>query len=581
MVLLSAILEMLNIGLILPLMHILLDNKGQNAGESSIFDDLGLADLLDGSASLSGIATALITVFILKNLMIIVAVYLQAKFIAELRAHFTVQLVKGYASRDYEDHLSINSAHAVHDISQTAPSVVGGILQAGMGIVMEALLASGALIALVIIDPISALIAGTFVVVALALYYAVVRRVLYDLSARSLSLSKTQSSYSHFFLGATKESRVLGRNSYFIDRINRVASALAKIIAVQSVITQLPRIYGEIVIVGAIVAVSAYIIDLRGSTESALPLLAVFAAAAFRVLPSANRITHHLSSLRQTAPLLDTIYDDLCAVGESSPTAEPPPSDELNHGMRSGLSLRDVSYRYPEAAAQTLKNINIEIGKGEAVAIVGKTGAGKSTLIDLILGLLPPSSGKILIDGNPVGRGPAFWHGRVGYVPQSIYLMDDTLRRNIALGIADPEIDEEQLKSVCQIAQLDDVLNGLPAGFDSEIGERGLRLSGGQRQRIGIARALYSDPDVLVLDEATSALDSSTERDIANAINALSGKKTLIVIAHRLSTVRLCDNLYFLQDGVVIGSGSFESLAASCPPFGDMLRATSGKPPEN
>lgn len=568
LMIITAALEMLNIGLFLPLMHVLLNRGGD---ENGLINRLGLGEFLQGATAFSTIAIILITVFVVKNLFILLGVYMQAKFISDLRAYFTVRLVEGYARRGYEDHLQVNSAHAVHDISQTAPSVVGGILQAGMGIVMEVLLAGGALAALLFLDSVSALIAGSFVVVALTLYYLGIRRMVYRISGRSLVLSRLQSRFSHFFLGATKESLVLQRGDYFVDRIRNVARDLARINTVMNVIGQLPRIYGEVVIVGAIIAVTAYIIDREGSAEAALPLLAVFAVAAFRVLPSANRITHYFSSLRQTAPLLDSIYPDLKAASQHKDySTEMRDTRRANDGqtiMTQNVSLSDVSYRYPGAADFTLRNINIEIIKGQAVAFVGRTGAGKSTLIDIILGLLPPSQGKIQIDGKPIAAGPGFWRGRIGYVPQVIYLMDDTLRRNLAIGVPDSEIDEMRIQEIIEIAQLDDVLASLPSGLDSEIGDLGVRLSGGQRQRIGIARALYNDPEVLVLDEATSALDSSTERDIAESIEKLAREKTIIVIAHRLGTIRRCDKLFFIEGGTVAASGDFESLLATCPPF--------------
>ena len=581
LMILSAFLEMLNIGLFLPLMHVLLNREGGDDAISAFMSWLDLESIVGTATPFGLIAGALIAVFVVKNILITVAIYLQARFIAELRAFFTVRLVEGYARRGYEQHLSINSAHAVHDISQTAPSVVGGILQPGMGIVMEVLLASGALAALIVLDLVPALIAGGFVVVALTLYYLAIRKKVYGVSEKSLVFSRLQSRFSHFFLGAAKESLVLRRGDYFVRRIRLVAADLAKVNTVISVISQLPRIYGEIVIVGAIILVTAYIIDRQGSAEDALPLLAVFVAAAFRVLPSANRITHYFSSLRQTAPLLDAIYPDLeNAARFTSYENELHAARQQDTGgvvLDRELILRNVSYRYPNAPEWTLSKIDMTVSKGDSVAFVGRTGAGKSTLIDIVLGLLPPTEGEILIDGQVMRPGPNIWKGRIGYVPQNIYLMDDTLRRNIAIGIPDNEIDEARLQTVMQLAHLDDVLASLNDGLDSEIGERGVRLSGGQRQRIGIARALYNDPEVLILDEATSALDSSTERDIANAIEQLSGSKTMFVIAHRLGTVRRCDKLYFLDEGTITAAGDFDTLVKTCAPFKLMVELAGDK----
>tara|TARA_Y100001970_G_scaffold111217_1_gene138842 strand:- start:11774 stop:13600 length:1827 start_codon:yes stop_codon:yes gene_type:complete len=577
----SAFLEMLNIGLFLPLMHVLLNREGESNAVIDFISGLGLDLLSIGTTPFGLIAGVLITVFVIKNIFIIFAIYLQARFISDLRAFFTVRLVEGYARRRYEEHLSVNSAHAVHDISQTAPSVVGSILQSGIGILMEILLASGALAALIVMDLGSALIAGGFVVAALTLYYLAIRRKVYELSGKALSFSRLQSRFGHFFLGAVKESMVLRRGDYFVSRIRLVANDLAKINSGLSVIAQLPRIYGEIAIVGAIVLVTAHIIDRQGSAEAALPLLAVFVAAAFRVLPSANRITHYFSSLRQTAPLLESIYPDLEKAARhqdyESEVQAIRDQDSEQIVLSQNITIQNVSYRYPNAKDWTLRDIDITVNKGEAVAFVGRTGAGKSTIIDIVLGLLPPTEGRILIDGEIVEASPNFWRGRIGYVPQSIYLMDDTLRRNIAIGIPDNEIDDKRLAEVICLAQLEDVLSSLSNGLDSEIGERGIRLSGGQRQRIGIARALYNDPEVLVLDEATSALDNSTERDIEKAIEELAGRKTVFIIAHRLSTVRRCDKLFFIDGGKILGEGNFQTLIATCQPFARLVEIAGDK----
>jgi ABC-type multidrug transport system fused ATPase/permease subunit len=569
LMLLSAFLEMLNIALLLPLINAAIDTEANGSTNLGLIGKLGLDPYFRKAGNTIGeIATIVIPLYLVKSVLIGAALYLQARFISLVRAYFTVRLAQGFVKRSYEEHIGTNSAHAVHDISQTAPSVVGSILASSLGIVMEVSLASGAVIALFLLDPVSALLAAAFVGLALTLYYLAIRGLTYDLSARSLVLTKRQSQVSHFFIGATKESKILRRENYFVELIRGVATALAKVNATSSFIGQLPRLYGEIVIVGAIIIVSAVIVNTQGSTQAAVPILGVFAAAAFRVMPSTNRIVQYFSSLRQTAPLLDSIYPDLQRYSSENDT----PTNTANQippkkMLTSAIYLESVSYRYPETRELTIRDISLKVPKGHAVGLVGQTGAGKSTLVDIMLGLLPPSDGVVRVDDQNLYENRDLWSGRIGYVPQSIYLMDDTLRRNIAIGVPDDLIDAQRLEEVLGIAQLKSVVNGLPAGLDTEIGEAGVRLSGGQRQRIGIARALYGDPEVLVMDEATSALDNATESEIAAAISALAGKMTLILIAHRLSTIRHCDCLFYIEDGCLAASGTYEELRENFAPF--------------
>jgi ABC-type multidrug transport system fused ATPase/permease subunit len=261
-------------------------------------------------------------------------------------------------------------------------------------------------------------------------------------------------------------------------------------------------------------------------------------------MPSANRLLTALQSVRFAAAVIDLIDKELSAgLGE-----RPADKGEPIHFDRD-IALRDVSYLYPNAAGPSLRNITFHIGKGESIGLVGTSGAGKSTLVDVLLGLLTPTSGQILVDGKDVQDGLRNWQDLFGYVPQSIFLTDDTLRRNVAFGLRDEDIDDEAVRRALDAAQLTDLVASLPAGMSTLVGERGIRLSGGQRQRIGIARALYHNPPVLVFDEATSALDMETETGIMESISALKGSRTMIIVAHRLSTVENCDRIYRLEDG--------------------------------
>jgi ATP-binding cassette subfamily C protein len=575
----NGLLESVNVGMFLPLIAVVLTPAGPGhvpfigPGLDWLARTFDIGPLL-------AVTVIFLVVFLFKNAFLAWSIYRQVNFIARMRARMTSLIVEGYTRKPYEEHLSINSANAVYDISQNAPNVVSAVLQPALGIVLEAMLALGAAVALFIVHPQAALLGVVIVGLALGVYYKGTRRLIYRFSERCIDLGKTSTRWAHFALGSAKENLVLGRAGYFTRRIRSIADAQAHAEALLGVMGQMPRIYGELAVFLALAAVVGLIILQTGSVTGALPVLGVFGAAALRVFPSANRIVWYATSLRQAAPSVSLVYDDMRAAREAERQAAlsaPPPQTAAIPFTRE-LRLDNVSYKYPTAREPTLRDIAMTIRKNEVVAFVGRTGAGKSTLADVILGLLPPTGGRILLDGVPVPPLPNYWRGRIGFVPQSIFLLDDTLRRNVAFGMDDGEIDDARVREVLRIARLDEMAGGLADGLDTMIGERGIRLSGGQRQRIGIARALYIDPEVLVLDEATSSLDSSTEREITDAIETLSGRKTVILIAHRLSTVQGCDRLFFLDRGGIAAQGTFAEVLAASAEFRAMVEQARLRP---
>jgi ABC-type multidrug transport system fused ATPase/permease subunit len=292
---------------------------------------------------------------------------------------------------------------------------------------------------------------------------------------------------------------------------------------------------------------------------SIVPTLALFAAAAFRLMPSVNRVLTAMQTLRYGLPVIDTLYEELKlevpdAIDDFS---------EVSPGFRQEIRLNEVSYTYQGALSPALNGLALSIKVGEFVGFIGSSGSGKSTLVDIVLGLLPCDSGRIEVDGQDIQENMRAWQNQIGYVPQAIYLTDDTLRRNVAFGLPNEQIDDVAVQKAIKAAQLEEFVATLPEGLETVVGERGVRLSGGQRQRIGIARALYHDPSVLVLDEATSALDTATESGVMKAVNALQGSKTIIMVAHRLSTVEHCDRLYKLEQGRIVGEGTPQDMLAS------------------
>jgi len=331
-----------------------------------------------------------------------------------------------------------------------------------------------------------------------------------------------------------------------------------------------------------------------GGFQTIIPTLSMFAVAAFRIIPAMGRIFNAATQIRYHSYSLDAVCKDMTLLDEIVPSSEKEPSSaadkkafesETFYTPFSGKALRfdktielkDVYYQYPNAKKSVLNGISLIIPKQYSVGLVGPSGAGKTTIIDVIVGLLMPAQGEVLIDGKGIKDNLANWQRMIGYIPQNIYLSDDTIRRNVAFGLTNEEIDEEQVWSALASAQLEKFVKSLPEGLDTFIGERGIRLSGGQRQRIGIARALYHNPEVLIMDEGTASLDNETEWEIMQAVRNLCGTKTIIIVAHRLGTVKSCDRLYFIRDGEVIDYGRYEELFDKSHEFKAMVMTTEYK----
>jgi ATP-binding cassette subfamily C protein len=368
----------------------------------------------------------------------------------------------------------------------------------------------------------------------------------------------------HQSLGGLKEVKITGRERFFSREFAWRQQAAGVVRARHASLATTLRMLVEAVFVCALLLVSLLVTLRTDGAADAVPMLALFAYAGFRVIPSVNRLMLNVAQLRYGRALLEDVYADIETVSRHAADEHSPEKAEITFG--DAIELQDVAYSYDDGA-RVLAEVRLTIRRGESIGIVGATGSGKSTLLDLLLGLLTPTSGRITVDGRDIRAGLRSWQRRIGYVPQTAFLIDDSLRRNVAFGLADAQIDERRVESAVRMAQLSEVAAALPQKLDTVIGERGVRLSGGQRQRVAIARALYTQPEVLVFDEATSALDTQTERELIAAIDALRGAKTLIVVAHRLSTVRRCDRLVFLRDGRVAAVGSFDHLMADNADF--------------
>ncbi|MEE2745329.1 MAG: ABC transporter ATP-binding protein [Pseudomonadota bacterium] len=546
--LVGMMLETLGVGIVIPVLT-LMTNDNPASSYPALVPWLDLLGNPSHERLVVYAMLALVGVYVVKVLFLAFLTWLQADFVSWLNWDFSLRLFTGYLRQPYTVHLQRNSAELVRNaVGQVGQ--LGSAIQAYMLIATESLVALGILVLMLVVEPVSALVVTSVLSSAGLGFYYFTKGLTKRWGEEIQGHDKLRLQYLLEGLGATKDVKLLGREKNFIDQyqVNNLGSA--KIIRSQATLNALPRLWLELLGVSGIVVTVLIMIAQNKPMESLLPALGLFTVAAFRLMPSANRLLNATQNVRFLSAAFNNVYRELCLLGEFKPLKE---YSQLP--LKKVLTLENIDFRYPSTEALVLKEVILSIRQGESVGFIGATGAGKSTLVDIILGLLSPASGIVKVDGVDIQTNLRGWQDNVGYVPQSIFLTDDTIRRNIAFGLSANKIDEAAVWSSLRAAQLEQFINGLPEGLDTLVGEGGVRLSGGQRQRIGIARALYHDPSVLVLDEATSALDTATENEFMEAVCALKGDKTLIIVAHRISTVERCDCLYRIQEGRIVEEG--------------------------
>ena len=515
--------------------------------------------------------TFLVAIFyLLKNSLLGCVAYAQRKVVSESQVTLARRMLQGYLALPYAVYLRRNSAELVRNMTDSVQRTFRDVLLPALGVVTELLVVLGIILVLMATAPWVTLIAVGVLFSAMAALLKLTRYRIARWGAEEQGLKKDTLQSLQQSMGGLKEIKVMGRENFFYTRFSRLQQALADVSCFYETLAHLPPLLVEMIFVFGMLVVILSITARGGPGESAIPLLGLCAYGGFRIIPSVNRILWYLNRVRFGAAAIDDLYRDLTLFERN-------PAGALGASRADGVRFADkivldgVRYAYEGSEAPALQEINLTIRCGESIGIVGPTGSGKSTLINVILGLLQPSSGRLTVDGRDAFENLHLWQRKIGYVPQEIYLTDDSLRRNIAFGLEDQEIDERNVETAIRLAQLEDFVASLPRGLDTVIGERGVRLSGGERQRVAIARALYHEPELLVFDEATSALDNQTEREVSKAIEALQGNQTLILIAHRLSTVRKCDRLVFLRAGRVAGSGAFAELLQTNREFRDLV----------
>jgi len=495
----------------------------------------------------------LLAAYIVKNTFLGFSIWMQRGFLTKITARLSSRILETYVLQPYQYHLANNSSILIRNTQDVSRIVASGI-EPTLTIMAEGLIAIVLLLFMLSVEPL-----GTLCTLSLMLLSAFLIQLLFN---RRLKIwgSSRQSQKARILkiiqqaLGSVKDVRILGREKWFIEAHRDMQFADADLLRRINLAQAFPRLFLEVTAISGL-SVLIFVMFFTGSEVGEIaPTVGLFAATAFRVLPSINKIVNAKQLLKVDRTTFETIHDDLGLMI----------SDRIHSAVQplefTSVTVKDLAFHYAGNVNNVLSNVNVVVNRGEAVGFVGQSGSGKSTLIDIMLGLLEPQSGSVLINGRSFDDVKQSWQKTIGYIPQTIFLMDDSLRRNIAIGIADNEIDELAIHEALKSAQLEDFVASLPEGLDTVVGERGVRLSGGQRQRIGIARALYHRPSVLVLDEATSSLDTETEHGVMKAVQALQGDKTVIIVAHRLSTVEYCDRLYRLDAGRIVDEGTFDEV---------------------
>ncbi len=466
------------------------------------------------------------------------------------------RLLARYLAADYLFHVRRRSASLIEPVARTSDIAYELGAGSAINILAEVVIMAALAAVLIVSAPPITLVSLAIVLAVVAVPIILTRRAWERIGETERAQQQQQLHLLQQSLGAIKDVKVTGRQPFFEERFRTLKRELGATKQRRLWSASVARLGVEAALIIAMLIVVFLVLRADVAGSEIVSVLALFAYTGFRVVPSANRIMLNAGYLREAHPWVRAMDDDMRRLRPPATHAfEPSPPM-----LRSTLACDQVTFRYDAAPVPALEDVTFTISHGQSVGVVGPTGAGKSTLVDVLLGLLAPTSGRVLIDGEPLEARERAWQRQIGYVPQDVYLLDDTLRRNIAFGIPDGAIDEHRLARAVRQARLDEVAAALPERLDTVIGEDGVRLSGGQRQRVAIARALYHEPSVLVFDEATAALDTQTEREVTEAIAAARGTRTVIAIAHRLITVKGCDQLIYLRAGRIAGIGTYQEL---------------------
>ena len=496
---------------------------------------------------------AIILVYILKNAYLMFSQYVQAWYSTSVQRDLSIKMADTFLHSSYLFHLGVNSSILIRSITQDVVGVFAVFFYM-FRVLAEVFTIAAIGIYIITLDPMLALsLIGILGTCMLIIFYGL-KNLVKKLGRIGQECEGKNLQYLSQAFNGIKEIMVMDRQEYFARHFNDSCAQNARAARRNNFFNVIPQNIYEVVCIGGLIGVVIIRLHMTDDIAGFVTTLAIIAVAAFRLFPSVSRLTTNLNAIIYNRPRLDFTYDMLKSIeNEEAFKLKNLDRDKIEPlAFENRLEVNDITWKYPLGHEPVLHNLSLTIQKGQSVALIGPSGAGKTTLADVILGLLKPQKGQIILDGQDVYENLPAWSKIIGYVPQAVYLTDDTIRNNVAFGIFEDKIDEKRIWKALEEAQLADFIRGLDDGLDTMVGERGVRLSGGQRQRIAIARALYENPEILVLDEATSALDNETETAVMEAIDSLHGTKTMIIVAHRLTTIQNCDAIYEISDGVAV-----------------------------
>lgn len=536
--------EMIGVGLILPIITVIAnpETASQYPIVKSTLQSFGNPS---HKALMIAAMLFLLVIYVLKNTYLTFLAWRQSRFVFETQADMAKDLFSRYLYQSYTFHLQRNSADLINNLQVELSLFMNYTLNPGMLLIAESLVVLGLLGLLLYFEPIGAITVFLVFFIAGGFYQWLTKRRIISWGKQRQHHEALRMKHAQQGIGAIKDVKVYGKEAFFSTEYAGHTEQSLKMNQRNSFVQNLTRLWLETLLIAGLSLLFIAMVYLGKTISEIVPILALFGAVSFRLMPSVNRIVSSVNLLRFGTAITDIIYREFetSVVDKYQPETKP-------LVFKQGVFLEEIVYSYPFADRKALSNITINIEKGQMVGFIGESGSGKSTLIDIIMGVLMPDAGQIKVDGQQITiDNLRSWQRMIGYVPQSIYLTDDTLRRNIAFGIKDNEINNASVIRALKAAQLESLIDELPEGIETLLGERGVRLSGGQKQRIGIARALYHDPEIMILDEATSALDMQTEKEVMNAVTSLQGLKTIIIIAHRISTLEACDVIFEIKNG--------------------------------
>ena len=580
----SALFEVVGVASIVPFMAVVMDPSALD--RYGVLRDVTV--FLGGGNDrerlvILGVLTG--TMIFASNAVNAIALRTQLGFVARTRRRLSRSLFDAYLAQPYEFHVR-RDAPSLLSVIYADTEAVNGLVGSVLQLVARSLVIIALLAVLIAQNPMVAIWTLTVLGGGYGVIYAMVRKRQGQIGMQWAEAQRARQRAAQEGLGGIKELLVLGREAEASRRFSEATDRISSTTARSEWTKAIPRYLLEPIAFGGILAATlAMILAGDEGSAQAIPTLALYAFVGYRLLPALQTIFANAVSIKYSTPSLRSLHSDWLTTAAVRQRRFPVPAPPAERFVSDAalLKLDGIVFRYPTAAKRALDHVRLEIRHGESIGLVGRSGSGKTTLADLMLGLYEPQEGSILADGEALHQSNLrSWRGRVGYVPQSVYLANASISENIAFGLAAENIDSSAVRDAARLAQAEEFINALPEGLDTVVGERGVKLSGGQRQRLGIARALYNTPDLLIFDEATSALDGMTEEAVMEAIHALSGSRTVVLIAHRLSTVRACDRIILLEAGRVVCSGSYDHLMRVSPEFRRLAGApeTQDQPPE-